>query len=286
MSRFYRFGLLGHNISYTLSPAIFKALFGITGYNGVFTVIDVDSAKLAGELDSMRTWDGFSVTVPYKQRLISDMSFVSDQVREIGAVNSVKVETGRFWGHNTDADGFIFPLREFSFAQSRILILGNGGAALAVMWILARTFPQTEINVCGRDRQKARQFIDHFQFGPGGNPKLRALAYDDITGNDRYDMIVNCTPVGGMAHPDLSPLPDDFEFEGCRVCYDLNYRPAKTLFLQRAEQAGCRIIGGLSMLVRQAVISYNIWTTSELEIEEVSKAIIKSLKEDNQGVGL
>ncbi len=284
MSRSLHFGLVGHNISYTLSPAIFEALFAITGKSGDFTVIDVPSAGLGAELEKMRAWDGFSVTVPHKQSVISEMSFVSEAAREIGAINSVRVKERKFFGHNTDADGFILPMREFCLNRPRILILGNGGAARAVMWALIREYPRSEICVCGRDKRKVGEFIDNFRFAPGGNGKAQALSYDDIGKNDRYDLVINCTPVGSMACPDLSPLPESFGYEGCQVCYDLNYRPARTLFLQRAEAAGCRIIGGLPMLVRQAVMSYNIWTGSESEIEKVSNEVMELLRKDNRGV--
>jgi len=275
MKQPYRFGLLGQNISYSLSPEIFTHLFTLSGQTGRFEVIDCAPVELDAQLKPVREWDGFSVTVPYKKILLSRMNRLSEDAKAIGAINSVRVENGRFYGYNTDAEGFWGPIEKISFEADRILILGNGGAAAAVVWVLAQKFPEADIDICGRHEKRAGDFVDHFGPSLSKGRSIRGLTFNVLSADAEYDLIVNCTPVGGPSHPDVSPLPDNFEFQQCRLCYDLNYRPAETILMKQAKGHGCGTIGGYPMLVRQAVASYVIWTGCELDREAVSDEIIR-----------
>ena len=275
MKQPYRFGLLGQNISYSLSPEVFNYLFVLSGQAGRFEVIDCAPDELDAQLKLVREWDGFSVTVPYKKILLSRMDQISEDAKAIGAVNSVRVKDGGFYGFNTDAEGFWGPIEKISFKADLILILGNGGAAAAVVWVLAQKFPKADMDICGRHERKVNDFVD--QLGPSLSKgrSIRGLTFDVLSADAEYDLIVNCTPVGGPSHPDASPLPDNFEFQRCRLCYDLNYRPVETVLMKQAKGNGCSIIGGYPMLVRQAVASYVIWTGCELDMEAVSDEIIR-----------
>jgi len=271
----YRFGLLGQNISYSWSPGIFSTLFSLLGHAGEFQVVDCDSDELESQLEIMRSWDGFSVTVPYKKVILSRMHRLCDEARAIGAVNSVRVDKGRFIGYNTDAEGFWGPLKRLPIRPDRILVLGNGGAAAAVLWVLLREFPKAGIDICGRNENSVKDFVDGFRLSSGTGKTIGKKIFAVVNADAGYDMIVNCTPAGGPADPGHSPLSDEFNFRGCQVCYDLNYRPAKTALMKQAEAAGCRIIGGFPMLVGQAVASYAIWTACELDREGLCNEIIE-----------
>ena len=106
MTQLYCFGLVGHSISYSLSPKIFEALFSRQGTEGDFQIVDIPPDQFETEMETLRSRDGFSVTVPYKEVIIPLMRELSKEAKEIGAVNSVNVEKGNYFGHNTDAEGF------------------------------------------------------------------------------------------------------------------------------------------------------------------------------------
>jgi shikimate dehydrogenase len=284
MTQPYRFGLVGHNISHSLSPDVFRALFAHQGIEGTFEVIDISPDRYDSCLIELLTWDGFSVTIPYKESFVAHLKQTSPEVRAIGAVNSVKVIDKRFYGYNTDASAFIAPLREHECEAERVLIMGHGGAARAVLWILSKEYPSCEFYICGRDRKKVEMFIQDRSKSSGDRISLKSLTYSDIKSDDVYHLIINCTPLGGMAYADRFPLPENYDFRDCRICYDLNYRPSRTALLHRAQEAGCTVIEGFSMLVRQAVTSYTIWTGKRLDADRVSHEIIGLMKDKNEGV--
>ncbi len=285
MSRGYRFGLLGHNIAYSKSPSIFSVLAEIRNADIRFDLIDIAPDRLASNIDRLKALDGFSVTIPFKESLMPYMDDLSDEVRTIGAVNSVKVASGKMRGYNTDAIGFIVPLREAGFGGGRILILGAGGAARAVIHAFNSEYPHANIIVCGRTPDHVARFVAEIARRYPIAETLRGLTFNAIDLSEEYDLIVNCTPAGGAAHSEECPLPDSFAFAGRPICYDLVYEPASTVFLVRATQAGCGVIGGLSMLVRQAVESYTIWTEDDFDrdavTEEISARLHRATKGDN-----
>lgn len=276
-ARTYHFGLLGHEIAYALSPQIFDLLFAHFETAGVFSVHDVPPDKLAAEVRKLSDLDGFSVTIPYKEKIIPFLDGMSEEAKVIGAVNSVRISKGRRLGHNTDLAGFIYPLRRETIKPARVLILGHGGSARAVLWSLVKEYPETIFAICGRDYDKARSFVDSVTQGLADGRNLTPTTFADILDDDHYDLIVNCTPMGGGAVLDKSPLPETFRFEQCRVCYDLVYQPALTPFLENAAGRGCRTINGLPMLVVQAVTSYALWTHQKLNVGGISALILKKL---------
>lgn len=283
MTRRYQFGLIGHGISYSLSPKIFSILCGMRDIEGSFAIADFPASRLEHEIGTLRTWDGFSVTVPYKERIIPFLDQVSPEAETIGAVNSVRVRDGRMAGTNTDTVGFVESLESLDVSPGSILVLGHGGAARAVVWTLTRRFPQARISICGRDGNRVAAIKDTMNDMAGRAGTARFMTYDSLADADVYEMIINCTPVGGPADPDRSPLREGYRFSGCRICYDLNYIPAKTALLRHAERAGCSIMNGLPMLIRQAVESFAFWTESDLDGAALSLEILDVLSTDNQG---
>ncbi len=283
MSRGYRFGLLGHKIAYSKSPSIFTALAETRKADIRFEVIDVAPDNLESIMDRLKALDGFSVTIPFKETMLAHLDELSNEAQAIGAVNSVRVEKGKMCGYNTDASGYIVPLRRRDFGGGKILVLGTGGAARAVIYALNAEYPDAEFSVCGRTRQRVSEFIADISARFAFEKKPASLTLETIDSGEGYDLIVNCTPVGSLAEPDKCPLPDDFAFTGGPLCYDLVYEPAETVFLARAGKNGCDVIGGLSMLVRQAVESYTIWTGDNFDRDAVSDEIMSRLYRTTKG---
>jgi len=133
MSRARQFALLGHNIAYSRSPDIFRAIAAHADSALEYDLIDIPIEKLALTLEEIvaRPLDGFSVTIPHKKEIVSHMAELDDAARKIGAVNSVKVEDGLLYGYNTDAYGFGIPLQPHRkpLAGGHAIVVGSGGAA-------------------------------------------------------------------------------------------------------------------------------------------------------------
>jgi 3-dehydroquinate dehydratase/shikimate dehydrogenase len=240
------YGVLGCPVVNSLSPAMHNAGFAALGLNAVYVPLetrDLDGLRPFAEDIGLR---GLSVTIPFKQDVIPLQDEVSPMARAAGAVNTIAIREGRWVGSNTDADGFLEPLRARGVAlrDLRVTILGAGGSARGVGTALQRE--GARVSVAARRHDEAAKVAA----AVGGS----AAAWPPPAGS--WDVLVNATPVGSRAVPGI---PFDGPFDGGLV-YDLIYDPDPTAFMRAAEDAGVTAIGGLAMLVAQAERQFEIWT--------------------------
>ncbi|MEZ5656548.1 MAG: shikimate dehydrogenase [Sphingobium sp.] len=200
-----------------------------------------------------KDWLGCNVTIPHK---IAVMDYVSDPSRVgalIGAMNTVACETGGpLIGTNTDAGGFLAPLRTLKWKGDSAVLIGAGGAARAVLFALGQ-IGVTKITIMARDSAKAQALLDL------AGMKGAIIGMDDPL--PPADLVVNCSPLGMAGQPplslDLSPLPD------CATVYDIVYVPLDTELLVNARARGLRTIDGLEMLIGQAALAFEIFFDAE-----------------------
>jgi 3-dehydroquinate dehydratase/shikimate dehydrogenase len=240
------YGLIGRPVTDSLSPAMHNAGFAALGMNAVyvpFDTRDLDGLRALGREIGLR---GASVTIPFKEALLPLVDEVAPTAAAAGAINTVAIRDGRWIGTNTDADGFIEPLKR-RIAQVRGLravVLGAGGAARGVAFALRREGAIVTIAARRKDAvlavaQSVGAGVEDWPPRPGS-----------------WDVLVNATPLGGRHAPGL---PYEGPFDG-RLVYDLVYNPDPTALMQAARAAGCRAIGGVEMLVAQAERQFEIWT--------------------------
>ena len=282
MSGYYRFGLIGSNIGNSLSPMIFDLLFFHFGITGEFIVYDWDTNDFADGMDTLRKLDGFSVTRPFKEAILPYMDAIDETAMKIQAVNSVRVEDGKFIGGNTDREGFLYPLESIG-EFNRITVIGYGGAARAVVYALLTRFEGAYIYIGGRSRVKIDAFVaDMGSIMPNWNKRLMGLDENTLP-TEPCDLLVNCTPVGNGESPQSCPVADSYDYKKARICYDLIYRPETTEFLRRAALSGCRTINGLPMLFSQAAASFALWTGEHIDRASVCNELLMTYTRQNQG---
>ena len=252
--------VIGDPIAQSKSPVIHGFWLDRLGLDGMYTRCHVTASELSGYLDQRRddpAWRGCNVTMPHKQAVLPLLDEIDPLAARIGAVNTiVRDESGRLTGYNTDAPGFLEPLREV-LAQTHLFrmarILGTGGAARAIVAALADA--GFTLVLAGRDAGKARAMLD--ELAPRGEHHAIALDHfaepTDFAFDDRehlLDVVINASPLGMKGQP---PLAFDFSHAppGSWV-YDIVTDPLDTAFLQNARAAGLRTIDGLSMLIGQA----------------------------------
>lgn len=270
MERIYRFRSLSRNTTvYGLtggssviaakSPVLHNAAFGATGMDAVyvpFPAEDPASFLAAAEALGLK---GAAVTVPLKESLLPLMTRLSPEARDIGACNTLLRIEGGWEGHNTDAAGFERALLEFmegrELAGLRATIVGAGGAARAIAYVLARL--GLSCLVVNRNASKAKALARDYGFAWAASDE-RAV---DLVA-DHADLIVNATVVGMEGGQQGDPL-EWYEFSGREAVFDLIYRPERTALLARARAAGARVMNGWSMLRYQAAEQYRIWTGKE-----------------------
>ncbi|MBD2742806.1 shikimate dehydrogenase [Coleofasciculus sp. FACHB-1120] len=280
-------GVIGHPIGHSLSPVMHNAAIAHLGLDYVYVPLSVapeDLEKAIPGLAAMDNFVGFSVTIPHKQAIIPLLSEVSDIAQAIGAVNTV-TKTDRGWvGTNTDVTGFLAPLEanNSDWSQSVAVILGNGGAARAVV-AGCKKLGCAQIHVVGRNWENLTAFQNSWR-----NSSLPVEISTHSWGElpsliSQASLLVNTTPVGMYPKVDESPLNAEAIAnlpEGA-IAYDLIYKPHPTRFLQQAQKQGAVMVNGLEMLVQQGAAALKIWLNAEPPVDVMRQSLQKQLKIKN-----
>lgn len=237
-----KFGLIGRNISYSFSKKYFEQKFQKLLLNHYsYEIFDLENLDNIQKLLKTDGLIGLNVTIPFKEKIIPFLDELSDEAKEIGAINCISIKNGKTKGYNTDAFGFektlLLHKKEH---QKTAIILGNGGAAKAVQFILKKNnIPYitvsrtTEINY---ENLNIEQVKDHL-------------------------IIIQCTPVGTF------PNVEDclkFPFEGItenHLIIDLIYNPEYSKFIKNCAKKGAKTANGLYMLEQQAEKAWEIWNS-------------------------
>ncbi|HYT75347.1 MAG TPA: shikimate dehydrogenase [Vicinamibacterales bacterium] len=240
------YALLGRPAAHSLSPAMHNAGFAALDMNAAYVPIETRDLREFRAFAAAAGIRGASVTIPFKRDVMSIVDELSPIAAEVGAVNTLALRDGRWIGTNTDADGFLEPLRRRipSLDGLRATILGAGGAARAVGLALARR--GVRIAIAARRAPEAQAVAAAVGAGVAAWPPPR----------QSWDLLINATPVGSRTETG-TPFPGPFDG---RIVYDLVYDPDPTPLMRAAEDAGCSTIGGLEMLVAQAERQFEIWT--------------------------
>jgi shikimate dehydrogenase len=252
------------------SPAMFTTVLGRTGINGAYVPFMVEDANLGKALDALRVLNiaGANIDAPFKEKVLPFLDVLSEGANIIGSVNTIVCKGGQLKGYNTNAIGIMDALNavNFDIAGKKALVVGTGGAARAVVFIL-NWLRAESIVVAGRDYEKTCRLADHFDSTPR---RLNDLADNPVT----VDLVVNATSVSSRDESGALPsLLDRLEINGCQLVFDLNYGRRNNIWKAVAEKNDIRFIDGLSALVYQARRTFLLWTGREVPQEEFSNAL-------------
>lgn len=242
-----QFGLIGHPLAHSFSPAYFAEKFrkeGITDARyDAFELPGIAAfpALVAGHPDLC----GLNVTIPHKETVMPFLDEIHPVAAEIGSVNTILFQNGRTVGHNTDLNGISETLKQhLEWYMMDALVLGTGGSAKTVAYFLKKIGIHT-------------RFVTR---RPEGENQL---AYEDLTADiiQKHKLIINCSPVGMFPHVNEKP---DIPYEGItdmHLLFDLVYNPPLTGFLQEAQDRDAGTVNGAKMLRVQAEASWKLWNT-------------------------
>ncbi len=261
------YGIVGHPVAHSLSPAIHNAGFRSLGLNKVYVPLPVTDLKAA--IIGLRAlgFRGVSVTIPHKRKVLDLIDSVEPPAAKIGAVNTLVMDKkGGIHGLNTDWLGANRALEEeIRLAGSRILVIGAGGAARAIGFGLREA--GAEVILVNRTKDRAAALA-------------RSLHCDYTTpekiGDVAADALVNATSVGMEPGDDKTPVPP-LAVGNFPVVMDIVYAPRQTRLLREAAAAGCRTIDGLQMLLYQGVAQFELWTGKEAPVQEMRRALVGAL---------
>ena len=273
------YGVIGHPVSESLSPYIHNPAFAATGINAVFIPLQVKNLdEFIRRMVSPETrevelnFGGFAVTMPHKQAIIKHLDAIDPTAEKIGAVNTVKIDEGKLTGYNTDAYGFITPLKERfgDLKGSRVAVFGAGGAARACVFALKQE--SANVTVFARDNIKAEQIADEFQV------RSEQLTTDNRPLTADVDIVVNATPLGMKGkHENETPL-SAADLTGVKFIYDLVTARTDTPLIRAGKEANVPAIGGLEMLIAQAVKQFEIWTGHNAPLDVMRNSVEEKMR--------
>lgn len=270
-------GVLGSPVAENPTGAMQEAAFRATGLNWRYLTIQVKPDDLADAIKGVRAFGmrGINLTIPHKVEVMQYLDEIAPDAEKIGAVNTVRRVGDHLIGENTDGKGFLRSLQvdaHFDPAGKRIVILGAGGASRAIGTELALA-GAAELIVVNRTPLRGEDMVNDVRYRTGAAIAYMPWKETFVVGQD-VDLLVNATSIGLYPHVDDMP---DVDLESARpdllVC-DVVFNPVETAFLRAARERGLPTLDGLSMLVYQGVIGFELWTGRDAP-EAVMKAALK-----------
>ena len=264
--------VVANPIKHSISPFIHNRAFEATHTNGVYLAWEVDAAELAETVANIRRYQmyGINLSMPYKEQVIPYLDQLSEEACLIGAVNTVVNREGTLIGYNTDGKGFFKSLPSFKISKKRLVLLGAGGAAKAILaQAILDGVSQISVFVRSSSMEKTRPYLEKIQNATGFRVDLFALEdvqdlQDSIT---KADLLVNATSVG--MDESSHPIPTSIVLPEKLLVADVIYQPFETPFLKWAKEQGNQSINGLGMLLYQAAEAFELWTGKEMPTDQI-----------------
>lgn len=264
--------VVANPIKHSISPFIHNSAFEATNTNGVYLAWEVDEAELAETVANIRRYQmfGINLSMPYKEQVIPYLDQLSEEACLIGAVNTVVNREGTLIGYNTDGKGFFKSLPSFKISRKRLVLLGAGGAAKAILaQAILDGVSQISVFVRSSSIEKTRPYLEKIQNATGFRVDLFALEdvqdlQDSIT---QADLLVNATSVG--MDGSSQPIPTSIVLPEKLMVADVIYQPFETPFLKWARNQGNQSINGLGMLLYQAAEAFELWTGKEMPTDQI-----------------
>ena len=264
--------VVANPIKHSISPFIHNSAFEATETNGVYLAWEVEATDLAETVANIRRYQmyGINLSMPYKEQVIPYLDQLSEEACLIGAVNTVVNREGTLIGYNTDGKGFFKSLPSFKISGEKMVLLGAGGAAKAILaQAILDGVSQISVFVRSSSMEKTRPYLEKIQNATGFRVDLFALEdvqdlQDSIT---QADLLVNATSVG--MDGSSQPIPTSIVLPEKLLVADVIYQPFETPFLKWARNQGNQSINGLGMLLYQAAEAFELWTGKEMPTDQI-----------------
>ena len=264
--------VIGKDVSRSGSPAMMHAAFRSQRIDASYGKVSASEKGFPREFRRLESagFRGMNITIPFKSAVIPFLAGLDSVATRTQAVNTVKMEDGKYLGHNTDPDGIVGPLQGLPAALDirNALLIGAGGAARAFCEAMNR-IGCVDVAVAVREVERARRFVTDMEMAfPRLNLTLASLKDLRFLG---HDLIFNATPLGAAGEA----LPGELKriLPGTKVVFDAVYRPRETKLLEEAKKAGSRGIYGEEMLLHQGMAAFFLWTGKEAPEKVMRKAL-------------
>lgn len=275
--------LIGDPIEHSLSPALQNAAFQHLALDYVYVVFKVEKGELKDAMVGVRGLGlhGLNITMPHKIEVIKYLDELDETTKTVGSVNTILNYGGRLVGYTTDGIGALNALKYngVDVYNKKTMILGAGGASRSLSFALAEEVK--ELVILNRTLEKAQQLANDLSSVLRKKAKTRAegLNVENVRKELKdTDIVINATSVGMHPKENQTPIESDLLHPNL-VVFDLVYEPLETRLIREARRIGAKTIDGLSMLVHQGAVSFEIWTGIKAPIEVMIKTAKKKLRE-------
>tara|TARA_Y100000590_G_scaffold181413_1_gene206791 strand:+ start:8456 stop:9277 length:822 start_codon:yes stop_codon:yes gene_type:complete len=266
------FAVIGDPIDHSLSPIIHNAAYRELDMECTYIAYKIAKGDLVTGIEALKKIkiSGFNVTIPHKLDMMKYLDNVDETCEKIGAVNTVLNDDGILRGFNTDMDGFLEPIKrkEIQIKNSKILLLGAGGAARAIVAGFQKEGAD-EIIIVNRTKKNGDELTE---FSKKIGLYARSKNIDEMNVlNTKFDFIVNASSLGLKNEKNI--IPNNLMDEQTTV-YDIIYRPLKTDLINIAKEKKSKIIFGYEMLLGQAIRSFEIWLDKKAPYDVMKRSIL------------
>ena len=273
-------GLLGDPVNENPTGVMQEAAFAALGLNWRYLTIEVKPDKLAEAMTGVRAFgmQGLNLTMPHKVAVMDYLDEIAPAAKAIGAVNTVRREAGRLIGENTDGKGFLRGVRVDAGvgpAGKRVVILGAGGAARAIATELALA-GASDLVIVNRTQARGEAMVNDLHASTSANVHFEVWKGTYQVPSDA-DVLVNATSIG--LYPDVDGMPDVSisDVNPDMLVGDVVFYPSETRLIQAAKARGLPVLDGLSMLVYQGVLGFEMWTGKQAPVQIMKDALEKAL---------
>ncbi len=267
-----KYCILGETLKHTMSPPIHARLFELRNREFEYVIREIkpdDLKDSSGELNAMA---GYNITIPHKVAIIDCIDKLDKSAKRYNSVNCVDNKDGVLTGYNTDCDGFLETVRSMGADLSgEVLLIGCGGVGRMIAIESALAGASLNIAVLESDIPLALQVEKEIK-AMKSDAEISIVLNTEIDKSKTYDLLVNACPVGMYPKIENCPVSDEI-IQKCNAVFDLIYNPSETKLMQKAKEMGKKAVGGMAMLVWQAVSAHRIWDGDEYTQNEVNGII-------------
>ena len=267
-----KFCLIGHPLGHSMSPQIHTRLFKLSGIPAEYSLNDIAPEELSGKYDFLDEFAGINVTIPHKVAIIDYCSSLSEGAKRYQSVNCVKGDDKT--GYNTDVIGFTKSIETLGASLgSRVTVIGCGGVGRMICIEAARQGAELTIAALEKDLALAEKVVEDIRGQKAdADVKIEIIKGNMLENSEGGDLLINATPAGMFPKVENMPCTESVVGKFSYV-FDVIYNPKETLLLKTARNLGKKAMGGMAMLVLQAVAAHEIWYGAKFEKSDIDKLI-------------
>lgn len=263
-----KYAILGYPLKHTMSPPIHKRLFELEGRTAEYEICEIPPEQLEEKAEYLNSLGGYNITIPFKVDIIKYLDELDESAKRYNSVNCVVNRGGKTKGYNTDCYGFLRSLEAGGASlDGKVLQIGCGGVGRMMATEAALHGADLTVVVLPEFVKGAEDTAaDILKLVP--NAKIKVITHDLIDGE--FDLLINASPVGMFPKTDECPVTERV-IKSCKSVFEVIYNPNVTKLMKTAEENGIKTIGGMAMLVWQAVVAHEIWSGAKYRDEDIEK---------------